>query len=55
MYAIICWKTNEEIYPMVNANGTIKLFDKLSEANGEAKNYLDADSYRVISIKSVHE
>jgi len=54
MYTIIKWANEDnEVYPVLNANGTLKLFEKLAEADAEANGYWNAADYRVISIDGV--
>ena len=56
MYTIIKWQNKDnEVYPILNSNGTLKLFVRLREADAEANNYLNPEDYRVISIDSVRE
>lgn len=57
MYAIIEFRKdkfgNDAVFPILNGGGSLKLFDKLSEADDEANNYANTDDFRVISIQSV--
>lgn len=55
MYAIIQWINDNYVVPIVNENGSLKLFDRLVEADGYANEIEPNDSVRVISIESVRE
>lgn len=55
MYAIIRWVTDDYIVPIVNENGSLKLFGKLKEADRYAEQIEPNDSVRVISIEGVRE
>jgi hypothetical protein len=53
MYAIIYWTNNDEkIFFVTNEDGSIKVFDKLKEADSEADKVNDS---RVISLDGVSE
>ena len=55
MYAIIYWTNDSTIYPVLNENGTLRLFINLREADGYANTLEDDINYRVISIEGVIE
>lgn len=50
MYAIIYWRGEDKVYAYNKKDGSLKLFDKLSEADLEANKIKDS---RVISIEGV--
>ncbi len=60
MYAVIYWM-GDEVYPSLNDDGQIKLFDKISEADDwadsveNAKLENDEVEARVISIEAAKE
>ena len=57
MYAIIYWRGEDEVYPVLMADGQIKVYDKLAEADADAEEFekrLKVDA-RVINCDSVHE
>jgi len=59
MYAIIRWKNDDELYPLINDNQTLKLFDTVEQADAHIeqsiadKSLYDGDDCRVISIDEV--
>ncbi len=58
MYAIICWEDDNKVKPLLNPDGTLKLFDSLDEADGSASALEGANKgfeARVISIEGVSE
>ena len=55
MYAIIYWANDDSVYPVVNKDGTVKLFEDLKEADDYANQLEPNDYYRVISIEGVRE
>jgi len=57
MYAIILWESKDRIKPLLNPDGTLKVFTTLKEADGTA-DQIEEDSLqsaRVISIEGVSE
>ena len=51
MFAIIYWANNDtQIFFVTNADGSIKTFDKISDADGEADK---VNNSRVISLEGV--
>jgi len=55
MYAIIYWADDSTVFPVLNKNGTLKLFNSLGEADNYANELEPNDYYRVISIERVKE
>lgn len=55
MYAIIQWINAEYVVAVQNENGSMKLFDKLVDADSYANQIEPNDSVRVISIEGVRE
>src|SRR3990167_6972154 len=55
MYAVIQWINDSYVVAITNENGSLKLFDKLAEADSYANEIEPNDSVRVISIESVRE
>jgi len=55
MYAILQWINDNYVVPIVNENGSLKLFEKLEEADRYANEIEPNDSVRVISIEGVKE
>lgn len=56
MYAIIQWMDNDNyVVPILNDEGSLKLFDKIEEADEYASQIEPNDSVRVISIEGVRE
>ena len=57
MYAIIYWRKEDEVFPVLTEDGQIKVFDRLTEADTEAnkveKTY--GTEARVISCEGVRE
>ncbi len=51
MYAIIYWDTDSTVFPVLNEDGTLKLFNSLREADDYANGLEPNDYYRVISIE----
>ena len=55
MYAIIYWVGEDEIYPVLNRDKTLRLFDKLEEADKYADSLERAEDVRVITIDRIQE
>jgi len=55
MYAIIYLDTDSTVFPVLNEDGTLKLFNSLREADDYANGLEPNDYYRVISIEGVKE
>ena len=55
MYAILQWINDNYVVAITNENGSLKLFDKLAEADRYAEQIEPNDSVRVISIEGVSE
>jgi len=55
MYAIIYWQDDSTVYPVLNKDGTLRIFETLKEADEYANNLEPNDYYRVISIDGVDE
>lgn len=59
MYAIIYWKGEDRLFPLLNEDKTLRLFDTLKEADEVAEkidsNEVDDLSARVITITGVIE
>jgi len=55
MYAIIYWADDSTVFPVLNEDGTLKLFNSLGEADDYANELEPNDYYRVISIEGVEE
>jgi len=55
MYAIIYWTDDSTVFPVLNEDGTLKLFNSLGEADDYAHELEPNDYYRVISIEGVKE
>ena len=55
MYAIIYWQDDSTVYPVLNKDGTLKIFETLEEADKYANEFEPNDDFRVISIDGVHE
>jgi len=49
MYAIIYWANDSTVFPVLNEDGTLKLFNSLREADDYANELEPNDYYRVIS------
>jgi hypothetical protein len=60
-YAIIYWVGDDEVYPYLNEDKTLKLFDRLEEADKYADELENTSRHdreieaRVISIEGVKE
>lgn len=54
MYMILLWVTSDYVTSVCNASGSVKLFDKLKEAD-EYANENFGDNARVITIEGVSE
>jgi len=55
MYAIIYWADDSTVFPVLNKDGTLKLFNSLREADDYANELEPNDYYRVVSIEGVKE
>jgi len=55
MYAVIFCVDDDTVYPEVNKDRTLKLFNSLKEADDYADELEPNDCYRVISIEGVKE
>ena len=55
MYAIMQWINDNYVTPIVNEDGSLKLFDTDIEADRYAEQIEPNDSVRVISIEGVRE
>ena len=55
MYIIIYWVNDSTVFPVLNEDGTLKLFNSLREADNYANELEPNDYYRVISIEGVEE
>jgi len=56
MYMIIYWINDDKVYPVLNGDKTLKLFDKITEADEWAESLGESKSdARVISIEGVNE
>ncbi len=56
MYGIIQWLDNNNFLTFIqNENGSVKIFDKLEEADKYANEIEPNDSVRVVSLESVNE
>lgn len=49
------WEANDFLSFISNEDGSVKLFEKLSEADQYADKLSNPDDARVISIEGVHE
>lgn len=55
MYAILEWIRDDFVTTIQNSDGSIKLFEKLSEADNVVNSMSNPDRTRVISIEPVEE
>lgn len=57
MYAIIYWKDDNSVYPYLNNDGTLRLFETLVVADNMANSMEEIEKIdaRVISIEGVEE
>ena len=57
MYMMVYWKDDSSVYPIVNEDCTIKVFDTLKECDKYANKWTlkDPDDLRVISMDGVKE
>jgi len=55
MYAVIYWEDDDTVFPVVNKDGTLRLFCSVKEADEYANQLEPNDCYRVISIEGVRE
>lgn len=53
MYAIIVWIYDDFVSPVLNNNGSMKLFETLKEADEYANTLSNSDDARVISIEGI--
>ena len=53
MYMILNWVNDDYVTAITNINGSIRLFEKLTEADGYADGQGNKDNLRVISIEGV--
>ena len=55
MYAILQWINDSYVVAVSNEDGSLKLFEKLTEADSYANQLKTNDNVRVISIEGVKE
>jgi len=55
MYAIIYFTDDDKIFPIVNSDGGIKIFNTFEEARKEAKEIEPNDYVRIISLEEVDD
>jgi len=55
MYAVIQWVNDNYVVAITKENGSLKLFDRLAEADSYANEIEPNDSVRVISVEGVME
>jgi hypothetical protein len=55
MYAVIRFVNDSTITPVLNPDGSLRIFSPLTEADQYANNQKDSDNLRVISLESVQD